>query len=211
MATPRSVGFTVALPYTKACIQGLCHALNPGSGQPTLAPSRMRRNDSRADAKQLSYEQHRAANLVVQEHEKDPKLSRYPPYNSCCARMLLATLHSAACLRSATLRLNKPQNLSSISSTMRLLHRWLAQRHEIGGGSGETVPLAKQGPICLRRTQHLLAHQSHISWVGEPVIVLTWGSPCANAVGAGVGAGKSTGQCTVVIRAQSTARELQTT
>ena len=150
-------------PDPRSQSQSLCHALNPSSGQPTLAPSWVRRNDSRADAKQLSYEQHRAPNPDVQEHEKDPKLSRYPPYNSCCARILLATLHSAACVRSATLRLDKPQSLSSISSPKRLLHRWLAQRHEIGGGSGETVPLAKQGPICLRRTQHLLAHQNHIS------------------------------------------------
>merc|ERR1719284_2246387 len=31
-----------------------------------------------------------------------------------------------------------------------------------GGGPGQTVPLAKQGPIRFRRTQHLLAHHSHI-------------------------------------------------
>ena len=42
-----------------------------------------------------------------------------------------------------------------------LPHRWLAQRHEIGGGPDQTVTLAKQGPIRLRRTHHFL-HHSHI-------------------------------------------------
>ena len=56
-------------PGSRSQSQGLCHALNPGSGQPTLAPSRMRRSVSQADAKQLSCEQYRAPNPVAQEHE----------------------------------------------------------------------------------------------------------------------------------------------
>ena len=108
--------FTIASMYlsfihTARAVDGLCHALilaaySQHFPQRTTDASASRGAPEclvRANAKQLSYEQHRSPNPVAQEHEKDIRLTKSPPHScACCARVLSALLYSAVCVQKAT-------------------------------------------------------------------------------------------------------------
>ena len=146
------------LEWDKLALLGGMSALHPGNKQPTLPPTHnccLNFTDCVGVSRQ-SRKEHRAPNLIAQEHEKGVQTVENPPHRcDRCARVPSALLHSAA-HEVRLLRVDKLHSLPSTpciwccklhhvfhAHTKWILHSELEQRHKICGGRNKTVPFAK--------------------------------------------------------------------